>query len=168
MPLETEVPVELDRIKRKVMLGLTMRKLVCLALALGVTGGITYLSFRFELNTQVTGWLIIVLAGLPFALGVLEPGGVPPEQYLLRKLRHLLTPSRLCYRAEPVWITTPKEGGKKLYGKTPMEAQNTVWFDPDARRKERRKQTVRRIKNAQSEHKAAEKAAGRARAAQRP
>jgi len=94
------VPVhrDLTRYRAKVVGGLTLRTLGCVALAVGVSVAIgCWFWFVLGVEFERVSWLAYG-ASLPFwALGFVRPHGMPAEAWLPLWWRHALGASRLSY-----------------------------------------------------------------------
>lgn len=162
MPIEADIPLEIDNYQKKIIFGLTLRQLVCLGLALLMAGGVFAL-FVLVLgqDSQDAGWLIMAAVSPALAVGFVRPDGAPFEQFLARGLRHRLWPSRLYYTAEPEPgqdtenRNTKRKGGiKHVSHPTARAAENTFRYR-GAGGKGKRKQTARRVKAAKKEYRQA-------------
>lgn len=165
MPIETDIPIEIDEYQKKVIFGLTGRQLLCLVLAVALGIAVFFLGATvLGLPEDMAGWVLIGTVTPIFLIGFIRPGGEPFERYLSRKLRRAFWPNRLCYAAEPAAFGPDnlKQGGKRKHESNPAAraAENTIRFRAGGR--ERRKETKRRIKAAEKEYR---QAAARARRA---
>lgn len=171
MPIESEIPMEIESYQKKVLAGMTLRQLLCLGLAIGLAIVAFFLSVHvFCLSTKAAGRIDIVVVCLPLAVGFIRPEGENFERVLLRTLRHHLSKNRLYYAAEPIPFeatadskqTKLKRKGGHRHGTNPTACagEYTHCFRRDKGEKDRRKQTKSRIKAAQKEYR---QAAARAR-----
>lgn len=167
MPIEADIPLEIDGYQKKIVFGLTLRQLICLPVAILMAVGAFFLCTGvLGLPQDTVGWPVILAAAPALAVGFVRPHGEPFERVFLRRLRRVLGPSRLCYSAEPdlETPTTIRKGGTS-YGYHPPVGENTFRYRPSrADRKRKRKQAACRIAAAQKEYRAA---AAQARRAQR-
>lgn len=170
MPIESDIPLEIDRYEKKIVFGLTARQLIGLALALPLAAGAYFLFIHvLGLSSDIGGWLVMLAAAPPLAVGFIRIQEEPFERVLARALRRYLRPTLLCYTADP--CPAPDGGAIKRKGgishgahPIPPGGENTYRFRPGQGRKRKRKQTARRIKAAEKEYRQAVRAA---RAAQR-
>lgn len=166
MPIEADIPLEIDNYQKKLVFGLTPRQLVCLiATGLVAAGVFALFVLVLGLDTHDAGWFIMAAVIPTLALGFVRPDGAPFEQFLARKLRHHLRTNRLCYTAEPgpapsECQKTKRKGGIR-HAAHPME--NTYRSRPEASRKRRRRETARHIKAAKKEYRQASAKARQAR-----
>lgn len=168
MPIEADIPLEIDNYQKKIIFGLTPRQLVCLGLAFLLAGGVFVLSILvLGQDSHDAGWLIIAAVSPALAIGFIRPDGAPFEQFLARRLRHYLWPAHLYYTAEPepnqdMGDTKRKGGARHANHPTARAAENTFRY----RGKGKRRETARRIKAAKKEYRKAaalaKQAAGRA------
>lgn len=109
MPIETDIPMEIDTYRKKILFGLTGRQLLCGVAAAALSIGIYFLCTRqLGLSTDFTGWLIMAVAAPLLAMGFLRPQGVAFEEFLHLQLRQYTWPSRLPYEAETAHICQKK------------------------------------------------------------
>lgn len=162
MPIETDIPLEIDRYRKKLVFGLTGRQFVCLALALLLAGGAYALcTILLRMDTDDAGWVVMLVAIPALTIGFVEPGGEPFERIARRKLRHALWSGHLHYAALPGpcggRAEKERKGGTR-HGADPTAraAEATYRFRRSkVGRKRKRRQTARRIQAAQKEHRRA-------------
>lgn len=171
MPIESEIPVEIEKYEKKIAFGLTARQLIFLPLALALAVGSYFVcTLKLKLSTDTTSWVVILLAMPMLALGFVRPHGEPFEQFVRLKIRQYLWRSHLYYAAHPtpfepvVTNTTSQKGGdKRVPDQTSQAAECTRLYRTDARQwKRKRKQTAQRIKAAKKEYRQAKARARRA------
>lgn len=118
MPIETDIPMEIDAYRKKILFGLTGRQLLCGVAAAVLSIGVYFLCTRqLGLSTDFAGWLIMAVAAPLLAMGFLRPQGVAFEEFLHLQLRQYAWPSRLPYEAETMYICQKKikkERGDKV------------------------------------------------------
>lgn len=112
MALEMRVYEELTSINPKIVLGLTGRQLVVVALWVFIGGplsaGLWYLGWQDAISR------IMILVAIPGAIyGWVRPMGLPAEVYIRHVIRYLSSPRLLIYRNRPVW---PSHNGKSFQG----------------------------------------------------
>lgn len=82
-PLSTHIPKEITEYQEKIFLGLSIRQLICGALAIVcalVTGAGLHLLLGWD--AQQSSYPIMVAVLLPAGMGFVRPRGLPLEQYL--------------------------------------------------------------------------------------
>ena len=93
MPIEADIPLEIERYQKKVIWGLTLRQLCCLPVALALALGTFFLcTVVLGLRPEDSGWAVMLAASPALATGFIQPHGEPFERFLARRLRHYLWP----------------------------------------------------------------------------
>lgn len=162
MPIEVDIPIEIDDYRKKIVFGLTGRQLLCVPAALLVGIGVFYALVHLGLSYDTTSWFVM-LAVTPFlAVGFIRPGGEPFEKWLGRRLRRHLGQNKLYYVAEIEWGSPTEKGGYavvvfswKQSGGC-CEAERYIPCGPRIR-----KQTKERIAEATKEYRSAKRQSAR-------
>lgn len=154
MPIEVEIPLEITDYKRKVILGLSLRQLATLPIAIVVS----ILSFiilvnKLGMTIDNASWFIMLLAVPPLSIGFLQPNGEPFERWFLRKLHRLLEPQKLYYSTD--MNTSEKEVTHHVSKKEqPICECRWIYSCTNASaRKRRRKEIAKRLKAEQKAYK---------------
>lgn len=110
-PLSTHIPKEITEYREKIIGGLTLRQLICVAIAILLGVG-TYFALHRLLGWDATqsSYVIMATVALPAAIGFLRPGGMNCEQYLLIVWQHYCgTRPRIYATQEEVtyYVTAP-------------------------------------------------------------
>ena len=102
--MEVRVNKEVRNYQESLFFGLSLRQLVFALLAVGVALGV-YFALRGLLGTGEIGW-VCVLAAFPFAIaGFFQYNGMTFERFVLAMIcSQLLTPARLTYRSENLYV----------------------------------------------------------------
>ena len=86
-PITTEVPMDLDEVKVKLLFNLTKRQLICFAMA-AVAGGAGYFMTKESLGSSVAAF-VLILAAMPFfLLAMYTKDGLPAEKIIWYAVRH--------------------------------------------------------------------------------
>lgn len=156
MPIEVEIPLEITDYKRKVILGLSLRQLATLPIAIVVS----ILSFiilvnKLGMTIDNASWFIMLLAVPPLSIGFLQPNGEPFERWFLRKLHRLLEPQKLYYSTD---MNTSEKEVTHHVPKKEKRSCECVWICNcscinASDRKRRRKEIAKRLKAEQKVYK---------------
>jgi hypothetical protein len=126
------VPKDLNKIKTKIVLGLTKRQLVCFSIAAAV-GIPTYFLTRGTIGNSAALLLMIGLMLPAFFMAMYERDGQPAEKILRNMLRHRLWPGTRSYKTDNFYKNlnnkevTPIASQNKAAasaGKTPVSRKN--------------------------------------------
>lgn len=175
MPIETDIPIEIETYRKKIIFGLTGRQLICGVAALALSIGLYFLcTRRLSLNDEITGW-IIMAADVPLlAVGFVRFQGMPFEEFLSLQIRRCTWMRRLPYETETEFYCeteTKKErsesvGDQKSAGKDDTAcpaSECSVRYVGSAREsRSHRRAASQRIKDAAKESRTAKRAAKRA------
>lgn len=87
--LGTHIPKEITEYKEKIIGGLTVRQLICVAAAVAVGVG-TYFALNrlFGMSAEDSSYIIMLLASVPAAAGFIRPNGMDLEKYLALRRQH--------------------------------------------------------------------------------
>ena len=158
MPIESDIPLEIERYQKKIVFGLTVRQLIGLVIALPLAAGAYFLCGRvLGWSMDSAGWLVMLCAMTPLAAGFIQPHGEPLERVLARKLRRALHPGLLCYTAQPEGAETATQKGGVRHDAASLVrgGENTRRYRPGSDRKRKRKQTACHIQAAKKEYRQA-------------
>lgn len=87
--LGTHIPKEITEYKEKIIGGLTVRQLICVAAAVLVgIGSYFTLNRLFKMSATDSSYIIMLLAAIPAALGFVRPNGMDFEKYLALRYQH--------------------------------------------------------------------------------
>lgn len=119
--IEVDVPKEITEYKEKIIGGMSLRQLICFLIALILGGGSYALSYLiFELNSDISTYIVALVAIPPLAIGFVSPHGYPLERYVQLVLRRHTGNRKRPYRREII-VTKKDERMKiqsgKAYGK---------------------------------------------------
>ncbi len=100
MPLETEVPMNIDQYKAKLVFGMTGRQLICALLAV-VAAFATFLPLVLGLgiSPSIASYAVFVTAAPFLMIGFIHPDGELFEAYALLYFRHRTAKNKLSYAA---------------------------------------------------------------------
>lgn len=173
MPIETDIPMEIETYRKKIIFGMTGRQLLCGLAALLLSVALYFLcTRRLGLSTDTTGWIVMAAATPLCAAGFLRPLGMPFEEFLYLQLRQFAWTSRLPFETETLYYHIP-EGKKESdtigdpehaekNGKTGAARECTIRYAGGRRESRRHRRTTRhRIRAAIRESTAAKRAARR-------
>ena len=124
------VPRDLNRVKTKVLFGLTKRQLICFSIAAAI-GIPTYLLCRGALGNSPAVLLMIGLMLPFFFLAMYEKDGQPAEKLIRNFLRARLWPGARTYRTNNFYKQLEEEGQSLAKNKTAAAAGTA----PAAKRK---------------------------------
>lgn len=159
MPIEVDIPIEIDDYRKKIVFGLTGRQLICVPAALLVGIGVFYALVHLGLSYDTTSWFVM-LAVTPFlAVGFIRPGGEPFEKWLARRLRRQLGQNKLYYVADIAWDTPAEKGGYAFVVPKKSSCGEASRYVPRGTRT--RKQTKERLAEAAKEYRAAKRRAAK-------
>lgn len=101
MAIEVRIPKEITEYREKIMFGMSVRQLVCAALAVALAVGMGFLLtkvFGMTIDTASYGIILVVLPVL--AIGFVRREDMPFEQYMRLILRHRFSRNRLAYETK--------------------------------------------------------------------
>lgn len=94
--IEVRIPKEITEYKEKILLGMSLRQLICFAIAIATSFGVFFLlKGIFSLSTLGT---IIMIINIPIiAIGFLKKNGFTMEQWITIVLNQKLSNNKLSY-----------------------------------------------------------------------
>lgn len=169
MPIEVNIPIEISAYTKKVVFGLTIRQLIALPLAILISLGSYFIFIKgMGMTIDNASWFIIGLAIPPLAIGFIQPGGEPFEQWFSLRIRRICGKQKLYYSAETAVCTTQKEVITyeiDLFPKKQPQASELYWLHTPsgaADRRHRAAQTKKELIRAQQEYKKSQRNTSRA------
>lgn len=166
MSISVKVPKEITEYEEKIIFGLSVRKLICLSVAIVLSIGTYFVGVKGLGFTLDTVSYVMILEAIPLmAVGFLKKNGMHFEKYAALIYRYHLGKNEFPYKAT---LIVDEERTKKnvcikekqKHGKQP---QITEWesFRKSSKKSSKRKckETRRKIKAAQQECKAAQRRA---------
>ena len=111
--IERAVPREIKDFKEKVVLGLTMRQLICFGIAIVAAVGTYLLTYEY-IGVDSASWLCMVAAAPFAAMALFKKDGLTFEQYVWVMIRFLfLVPQKRPYKTENFFEHIEKQQGEK-------------------------------------------------------
>ncbi|NLD49102.1 MAG: PrgI family protein [Clostridiaceae bacterium] len=172
MSIEVRIPKEITEYKEKILFGLSLRQLICFAVAI-ISGVATYYFGSMLLGRDMASYLVIVEVIPVFAIGFIRKNGFPFEKYAALMFRHRFGTHKRHYKTKLEIDSNGKEKqvkGDKKNGaiqkantkadKNKRECQ--VFEVGEKSRKRKSKETYREIKAAKQDHKRAKQEAFKA------
>ena len=175
MAIEVRIPKEITEYREKIVFGMSIRKLVCLGIAIALCVG-TYLLLTMVLSVSAdaAGYVVILEAIPLMALGFLEKDGMPFEKYFALWLRSTIGNNKLCYQTELIIDHIPppapdakktlerksrdvKSNGHPPKRKKTAERECQIFTIAKKDRAAKRKTVRRAIKEARKEYKSAKR-----------
>ena len=89
MPLEVKIPKEITEYREKLIFGLSIRQLFCVAIAT-ILCTITYFVVRPFIGSDLAGYLVLLEAMPIMGIGFLRINGFTFEKYVMLILKHML------------------------------------------------------------------------------
>lgn len=80
------IPKDLSKLKPRLFFGLNKRQFFCIALAV-IVAVPAYFFISYYLNSEVAGWVTVILAVPIFACSFIEKNALPLEKYVLMVIR---------------------------------------------------------------------------------
>lgn len=159
MPIEVDIPIEIDDYRKKIVFGLTARQLLWTPAALFVGVVVFYSLVHLGLSYDSTSWFVMLAVTPCLAIGFFRPGGEPFEKWLSRRLRRQLGQNKLYYTADIEWDAPTEKGGYTFVipKKCPGYCSEAARYIPGGAKT--RKQTKERIAAAAKEYRAAKRQA---------
>lgn len=110
--IEIKIPKEVRSFKETIFIGLTLRQIICLGIALSINVPM-YIFLKPYIGDEVASW-IIMFTGVPlFLIGFFKFNGLPFEKYALIVLKFkLFIPQKRKYRVENVFTDIAEEQDK--------------------------------------------------------
>lgn len=99
--IEVRVPKDINEYQEKVILGMSLRQLICFICAIVLCVG-TYIlgTAVLGLSMQLLSYVIMIEAVPLFAVGFIRKNGMPFEKYFMLWLRHRFGKNKLHYQTE--------------------------------------------------------------------
>lgn len=183
MAINVAIPKEITEYEEKIMFGLSLRKLVCFVIAVLLAIGTYFICTKvFELSMDLTSYIIIIEALPLMAIGFVKKDGMEFEKYFALLIRH--KSGRKQYKYEPellidylnteerkskyAWIFEEENSsnGAKLTRKEQKARtrikEYKVFKITKKERKNKSKETLRKIKAAKQEYRTAKRRAKKA------
>lgn len=158
MSIEVRIPKEITEYKEKILFGLTIRQLLCFALAI-ILGIGSYLLLKIYVGKEIASYVVIIEVLPIFATGFFKKNGFTFEQYVRLILRHKLGRTKRKYQTElnlDILKQKVEEGKnvKKSISKKKgiRDTEQSYYFEiTKADRKAKSKAVKRKIKEARKE-----------------
>lgn len=99
MPLEVKIPKEITEYREKIIFGLSVRQLFCVAIA-AIICLITFFAVRPFIGNDLAGYLVLVEAMPIMGVGFLRINGFTFERYLMIVLKHMLNKQIRIYQTK--------------------------------------------------------------------
>ncbi len=99
MPLEVKIPKEINEYREKILFGLSIRQLICVAIA-ALLCIVTYFVVRPFIGSDLAGYLVLVEAMPIMGVGFLRINGFSFEKYMMLVLRHTFGQQVRTYKTE--------------------------------------------------------------------
>lgn len=99
MPLEVKIPKEITEYKEKIFLGMSVRQLICFAIAV-VVGLITYFAARPFIGNDLAEYLVFGEVMPIMGIGFIRVNGFAFERYLMIFFKHYFGSPIRTYRTE--------------------------------------------------------------------
>lgn len=169
MAIEVDIPVEIEDYEEKILFGLSLRQLLCLAGAVVLSIGSYFVATKvFGLSMDAASYLIILEALPLMCIGFIRKDGQPFEKYFALFLRQKIGNNKLFYASGPniggVEPVATAERGQHHVHIWNYRAKNekrireaSIYIPTPAIRKRARKKAIARIKAAQKECSAAKR-----------
>lgn len=180
MAIEVSIPKEITEYKEKIMFGLSLRQLGCFSLATVLSVGVGLLCTKvFGMSMDDTSWIIILVVIPIMAFGFIKIDGRTFEKHMALYIRHKTGVNQLKYKPELIidelekleksegksnyaWIfekenSTNNTGTKKQRKEDFKIRECEVFTVTKKDRKAKSKRTLRKIKAARQEYRAAKR-----------
>lgn len=99
MPLEVKIPKEITEYREKIMFGLSVRQLICVAIAT-IICTVSYFSARPFIGNDLAGYLVLVIAMPIMGVGFLRINGFTFEKYVMLIVKHTFGRQIRVYKTE--------------------------------------------------------------------
>lgn len=168
MSVEVRIPKEITDYKEKILLGMSIRQLICSVIS-GAIGIILFLLLKSIFGMNVTGYIVIIAVMPILAIGFIKPNGFTFERILKMMLKHFLIKSKRQYKTDLQLnfigevqsdVEFKKKRGKeeKRTRKLSESKKEYEGFESTKKgRKRRTKEAKKEIKRARKEFKSAKK-----------
>lgn len=100
--IEIKIPQEIRNYKEKLILGMTLRQIICLTLAIAINVPM-YMFLRPHIGDEIASW-IIMITGIPlFLIGFFKYNNMNFESFAMMMIRfNFMTPQKRKYKTENV------------------------------------------------------------------
>ena len=99
MPLEVKIPKEINEYREKILFGLSIRQLICVAIA-AILCTVTYFIVRPFIGNDLAGYLVLLEAMPIMGVGFLRINGFSFERYVMIMLKHTFGQQMRAYKTE--------------------------------------------------------------------
>ena len=99
MPLEVKVPKEITEYREKILFGLSIRQLVCVAIA-AIVCTISYFAIRRFIGDDLAGYFVLLMAMPIMGVGFLRINGFVFEKYIAIVLNHKFNKQSRVYKTD--------------------------------------------------------------------
>lgn len=97
MPLEVKIPKEITEYREKIIFGLSVRQLFCVAIAV-IICMITFFAVKPFIGNDLAGYLVLVEAMPIMGIGFLRINGFTFEKYAMIVINHMFNQQIRVYR----------------------------------------------------------------------
>ncbi len=97
MPLEVKIPKEITEYREKIIFGLSVRQLFCVAIA-AIICLITFFAVKPFIGNDLAGYLVLVEAMPIMGVGFLRINGFTFERYVMIVLKHMFNQQIRVYK----------------------------------------------------------------------
>ena len=99
MPLEVKIPKEITEYREKIFLGLSVRQIICVAIA-AILGTISFFVVRPFIGNDLALYFVLLIAAPVMGIGFIRINGFTFEKYLGIMFTHMFGRQVRVYRTE--------------------------------------------------------------------